>query len=122
MTTTPDPAIVAIYNLDPDSLFAEPGAFCRLDGTPASSDEIEAVGKRPHVRPARRLDMHKHALEQSRYELQRKERITEILHRYARGYDNEQIAAIEQRMTLADWVEYRALWDELGNFMVLDGQ
>jgi hypothetical protein len=66
------------------------------------------------------LDMHKYELEQSRYELERKERISELLHKYARDdEDDVKLAVIEQRMTLADWVEYRKAWDELGDFMVL---
>jgi enolase len=60
------------------------------------------------------------ALERSRHELECKERITEILDKYSND-DNEQLGVIEQRMTLADWVKYRALWDELGNVLILIG-
>jgi hypothetical protein len=57
------------------------------------------------------------ALEQSRHELECKERTTEILDKYSND-DNEQLGVIEQRMTLADWVKYRALWDELGKLIL----
>ena len=117
--SAPDPAIVAaIYNLDPETLCGEPENLRRLDGTPASPNEIEALNKARLCDVRAAVDMHEHALEQSRYELERRERIHQLLGKYAHGGD-EKLGVIEQRMTLTDWVEYRTLWDELGNVMML---
>ena len=80
--TTPDPAIIAaIYNLDPAS-WLEPEHVRRLDGGPPSPAEIEAFNKARVCEIRAAMDMHKHALEQSRYELDRKERIGELLDKY----------------------------------------
>ena len=131
MTYTPDPAIVAaLYNLDLDPLFEaiqagenwndQAATMRRLDGTPASPDEVEAVKKSRFGDIRAVVDMQRHALEQSRYKLELRERINELLRKYAHS-DDEQLGVIEQRMTLADWVRHRRLWDKLGNVMELHG-
>jgi hypothetical protein len=129
--TTPDPAIVAaLCNLDPTGYVEAVkagqrerwiAALRRIDGTPASPEEIEAFRNARKCDHRAALDMAKLAYEQSGWALERKERIAALLHKYARSDDSDdtKLGVIEQRMTLADWVKYRALWDELGNVLVL---
>jgi hypothetical protein len=128
----PDPAIVAaIYDLDPNSLrwsmsaatalVPNPQDARRWDGKPASPEQIAAASSARYCDWQAAHEMHRHALEQSRYELDRKERIAALLHKYASGNPAELLGFIEPRMTAADRAEYRRLWDDLGNVMVMHG-
>lgn len=134
MTThhTPDPGVVsAIYDLDPDSLrfslsagtplVVNPHDARRCDGSPASPEQIVAVVEARHCDWQAALELHRHARDQLRYELERKERIGELLQKYSSADDDEKLDAIEPRMTPEDHAEYRRCWADLGNVMVLGG-
>lgn len=128
----PDPAIVAaIYDIDPDSLtlsicastplVINPDEARRYDGRPASPEQVAALKSARRCDLQAVLDLHRHALAQAQYELERKERIVELLGKYWSGDDDEYVDEILPRMTPDDRAEYLKLWDDLGNFMVLGG-
>jgi hypothetical protein len=132
VNTTPDPAIVAvIYDLDTESLSWSMSSVTTLvtdlhdlrqwDGTPASPEQIAAASSARPCDWQAALELHHLALEQAEYDLERRQRISFLVHKYASGDPDERLGVIETRMTAADRAEYRRLWDDLGNVMVLRG-
>ncbi len=114
--SAPDPAIVAaIYNLDLSTLL-ERGCFDdlrRLDGTPASAEEIEALKSATADDLEAATHMHYLAAEREQFRADRMSRIDELYRKYSKG-NNEVLVAIEARMTPEDLAECRQLWDDLG--------
>ena len=122
--TAPNLDIVAkLYHLDPDTFDTSAGGIRRWDGTPATPEEVEAFRASRLVDWEATLDLHRHALEQSEWELVRKERLKLLCDKYRRDGDtgSTSLSVIETRMSPEDRAEWIRLWDDLGNVMVLTG-
>jgi hypothetical protein len=122
--TAPNLDIVAkLYHLDPDTFPLGAGGIRRWDGTPATPEEVEAFRASRLVDWEATLELHRHALEQSQYKVDRQQRILELLNKYRRESDTSaiEIDTIAGRMSPKDRSEYYRLWDDLGNIMVLTG-
>ena len=112
--------VAAIHDLDSDAIL-NPHAARQWDGSPATAEQIAAASSARRCEWEAALNLRRLALEQSRYELVRRQRIAELLGKYAR-HPGELLGAIEPRMNAADRREYCQLWDELGNVMVITGE
>ena len=122
MLSRPNPDIVTkLYNLDLGTFGYE--VVCRWDGTPATPDEVEAARNARLADIEAVVELQQLALEQSEWELVRKERIKLLCDKYRRDGDtgSTSLSAIETRMSPEDRAEWVRLWDDLGNIMVLNG-
>ncbi len=119
MNDQPNPATVAaIYNLDLSTLLQR-GSFDdlrRLDGTPASAEEIEALKSATADDLKATVDMHLLAAEREQFRADRMSRIGELYRKYSKG-EHEVLAVVEARMTPEDLAECRRLWDDLGGIV-----
>jgi hypothetical protein len=124
MLDRPNLDIVAkLYHLDPDTILLGPDGTRRWDGTPATPDEVEAVRNARLADLQAVAELQQLALEQSEWELVRKERIKLLCDKYRRDGDtgSTPLSVIETRMSPEDRAEWIRLWDDLGNVMVLTG-
>jgi hypothetical protein len=124
MLDRPNLDIVAkLYHLDPDTFLLGPDGTRRWDGTPATPDEVEAVRNARVADFKAVVEFQQLALEQSEWELVRKERIKLLCDKYRRDGDtgSTPLSVIETRMSPEDRAEWIRLWDDLGNVMVLTG-
>jgi hypothetical protein len=122
MRSNPD-IVATLFNLDPETILGPTEGLRRNDGTPATPDEVEARRNARLVDIRAVVELHRLALEQSKYKLDRQERIGALLDKYRRDTDTEStpLDAVVPRMTPQDRAEWNRLWADLGNIMVLTG-
>ena len=113
MSSNPE-IVSAIYNLDLSTLQTRGlVGLLRLDGTPATADEINALKQATADDLEAACNMHLLAVEREEYRMDKMQRIRSLYDKYSKG-NNENLAALEARMTPEDRAKCRGYWDDIG--------